>query len=153
MHVSTAYVAGLRSGWVPEARHPHTVDWRAEVAAAQGLAGRADLDSRAPDVLSELLSTARESRGAAGAQAVATEAERLRLRWVRNRLVEAGRQRARSLGWADCYTLTKALAERAVEEACADWGCRCRWCGRASSRARWGDRLPAGSRGSRWPSR
>ena len=122
VHVSTAYVAGLRSGWVPEARHPHTVDWRVEAAAAQLLGERADADSRAPDVLADLLAQARRARGAAGPQEVAVEAERLRLRWVRTHLVEAGRQRALTLGWADCYTLTKALAERAVEELCAEWG-------------------------------
>lgn len=122
VHVSTAYVAGMRSGWVPEGRHPHTVDWRAESAAAVALGAQADLDSRAPHVLRGLLVEARQAQGAAGPQAVAAEAERLRRRWVRTRLVEAGRERARTLGWADCYTLTKALAERAVEEACADWG-------------------------------
>ena len=122
VHVSTAYVAGLRSGWVPAARHPHTVDWRTEAAAAQLLGERADTDSREPDVLAELLAEARRTRGAAGPQEVALEAERLRRRWVRTHLVEAGRQRALTLGWADCYTLTKALAERAVEEECADWG-------------------------------
>jgi len=122
VHVSTAYVGGLRSGWVPEGRHPHSVDWRAEAAAAQALGERAEADSRAPQVLSGLLSEAHRARGAAGPQEVAVEAERLRRRWVRTELVGAGRQRALSLGWADCYTLTKALAERAVEQACADWG-------------------------------
>ena len=122
VHVSTAYVAGLRSGWVPEARLTTPVDWRVEAAAAEGLAARADLDSRAPDVLRGLLVDARKARSAAGPQEVAAEAERLRRRWVRTSLVEAGRQRARTLGWADCYTLTKALTERAVEQSCADWG-------------------------------
>ncbi len=122
VHVSTAYVAGLRSGWIPEARRETTIDWRAEAAAAEALAARADLDSRVPDVLSDLLAQARKARSAAGPQEVAHEAERLRRRWVRTHLVEAGRQRARTLGWADCYTLTKALTEQAVEQACADWG-------------------------------
>ena len=122
VHVSTAYVAGLRSGWVPEARHTHTVDWRAEAAAAARTGERADADSREPGVLAELLAEARRARGPAGPQEVAVEAERLRRRWVRTHLVEAGRQRALTLGWADCYTLTKALAERAVEQECADWG-------------------------------
>ncbi len=122
VHVSTAYVAGLRSGWVAEERHPHTVDWRAEAAAADVLGQRADGDSREPDVLEDLLADARKAVGAAGPQEVAVEAERLRRRWVRTRLVDAGRQRAISLGWTDCYTLTKALAERAVEQLCAEWG-------------------------------
>ncbi|MFN2538390.1 MAG: SDR family oxidoreductase [Mycobacteriales bacterium] len=121
VHVSTAYVAGLRSGWVPEGRHPHTLSWQAEQLAAEQLAERADVDSRDPDLLDRLRGEA-APLAVAGPQAVATETERLRLRWVGKRLVEAGRQRARSLGWADCYTMTKALAERAVEELCADWG-------------------------------
>ncbi len=122
VHVSTAYVAGLRSGWVPEGRHPHTVDWRAETRAAQALGEGADAASRVPAVLTGLLAEARRHRGAAGRQEVAVEAERLRLRWVDKHLVEAGRSRAQSLGWADCYALTKALTERAVEDCCAEWG-------------------------------
>lgn len=122
VHVSTAYVAGLRTGWIPEGRLTTTVDWRAEAEAARQLAERAELDSREPGVLADLLDEARRARAAAGALEVATEAERLRRRWVRTHLVEAGRQRARTLGWPDCYTLTKALTELAVEQACADWG-------------------------------
>ncbi len=122
VHVSTAYVAGLRSGWVPEARLALAADWRTEVAAAEALAARTEADSRTPDVLAGLLTEARRSHGPAGPQEVAAEAERLRRRWVRTRLVDAGRQRGITLGFADCYTLTKALAEIAVEETCADWG-------------------------------
>ena len=36
------------------------------------------------------------------------------------RLVEYGRTRARSLGWPDVYTFTKAMGERAVEELAAE---------------------------------
>ncbi|HEX6264230.1 MAG TPA: HAD-IB family hydrolase, partial [Actinomycetota bacterium] len=36
--------------------------------------------------------------------------------WVSTRLTEYGRMRARSLGWPDVYTFTKAMGERAVEE-------------------------------------
>ena len=84
-------------------------------------ASRVDADSRDPDVLARLRAEA-APLAAAGPQAVAAETERLRQRWVTRRLVDAGRERARSLGWADCYTMTKALAERAVEELCAEWG-------------------------------
>jgi HAD superfamily hydrolase (TIGR01490 family) len=38
---------------------------------------------------------------------------------VAKRLTEYGRSRARSLGWPDVYTFTKALGERAVEELAA----------------------------------
>ncbi|HVU74045.1 MAG TPA: HAD-IB family hydrolase [Mycobacteriales bacterium] len=122
LHVSTAYVAGLTSGWVPEARHAHEVDWRAECAAGLALRDRVDLDSRVPGVLGPLLDEARAAQGRAGSKGVADEAERLRKRWVHKRLVEAGLQRAQSLGWTDAYTFTKALTERMTEELCADWG-------------------------------
>ena len=39
--------------------------------------------------------------------------------WVTKRLIEYGRSRARSLGWPDVYTFTKAMGERAVEELAA----------------------------------
>ena len=37
-------------------------------------------------------------------------------RWVADRMVEAGRARAASLGWPDAYAYTKALGERALAE-------------------------------------
>jgi HAD superfamily hydrolase (TIGR01490 family) len=47
---------------------------------------------------------------------VAEEAEQRRKDWVSKRLTRYGRSRARSLGWPDVYTFTKAMGERAVEE-------------------------------------
>jgi nucleoside-diphosphate-sugar epimerase len=122
VHVSTAYVAGLTQGWVLEARHAHEVDWRSELAAGLALRERMDLESRTPGVLGDLLDEARDGHARAGSEAVATETERLRKRWVHKRLVEAGLHRANSLGWTDAYTFTKALTERMTEEACAEWG-------------------------------
>ncbi len=51
---------------------------------------------------------------------VAEHAESRRRDWVTKRLVHYGRARARTLGWPDIYTLTKALGERAVEETAGD---------------------------------
>ena len=48
--------------------------------------------------------------------AVAEDAEQRRKDWVSKRLTHYGRSRARSLGWPDVYTFTKAMGERAVEE-------------------------------------
>ena len=55
----------------------------------------------------------------AGAETVARDAERRRRHWVDARLVDAGRERARVLGWTDCYTFTKALGERYLEQEAA----------------------------------
>jgi HAD superfamily hydrolase (TIGR01490 family) len=124
VHISTAYVGGIRKGIVPEATLTHEVDWRAEYAAAQSARERVELDSRRPDVLREHLDRARARHGKTGPQSVAAFAEQARRDWVRERLVDYGRTRAHSLGWTDVYTLTKAFAERAAEELWAQAGHR-----------------------------
>ena len=119
VHVSTAYVAGVRKGVVPEDRLDHSVDWRTEMAGA--LAARADVerDSRRPEVLRKSMSRAQGEHRKAGPQSVVSAAEEARQAWVTERLVDYGRARAQSLGWPDVYTFTKALGERAAEEM---WG-------------------------------
>jgi len=116
VHVSTAYVAGLLSGHVPEGPVPQAGDWRAEEAASLRARQNAEDASRNPDTLTRFMTEATSELGRAGLPTVAAEAERRRAAWVRNRLVEAGRERARTLGWTDCYTMTKALGERYLEE-------------------------------------
>jgi fatty acyl-CoA reductase len=116
VHVSTAYVAGLRKGVVPETSLDHDIDWRAEAAAARSATHDAENASRTPDQLAALLAEATAEHGRAGPQTATADAERRRREWVTKRLVEYGRQRARTLGWPDVYTLTKALGERAAEE-------------------------------------
>ena len=64
--------------------------------------------------------TARTELGAAGAPALAAKTEQLRERWVRDRLVEAGRARAASVGWPDAYAFTKALGEQALTDSKGD---------------------------------
>ncbi len=116
VHVSTAYVAGARKGVVPEDRLDHDVDWREELTSA--LATRAEVErwSRRPEVLRKALRDARAVHGKAGPQTTAQAAEALRTGWINERLVDYGRARARSLGWPDVYTFTKALGERVAEE-------------------------------------
>jgi alcohol-forming fatty acyl-CoA reductase len=119
--VSTAYVAGGRRGDAPEALLPDTpfateADWRSEVAAARRARADADAESRQPKQLDRFHKKARSELGAAGIPLLAERGERLRREWVDDRLVEAGRARARSLGWPDAYAYTKALGERALLE-------------------------------------
>ena len=116
VHVSTAYVAGLRAGLIPEGPLPHSVDWAAEERAAIRAQAACEEATRTPEALAGYNEEAAKAVGRAGLPAVATEAERLRLRDVHKRRVAAGRERARSLGWTDCYTFTKALTERYLEQ-------------------------------------
>ncbi len=117
--VSTAYVAGTRRGDAHETLLPDTpfaaeVDWRGEVAAARRARADADAESRRPEWLSRFNQAARAELGPAGVPLLAERAEQRRRDWVKGRLVQAGRARARALGWPDCYAYTKALGERAL---------------------------------------
>jgi HAD superfamily hydrolase (TIGR01490 family) len=117
--VSTAYVAGTRRGEVAETLLPETpfateVDWREEVRAARRARHDSDAASREPARLTRFTKQARRELGAAGTPLLAERAERIRQGWVQERLVEAGRARARALGWPDSYAYTKALGERAL---------------------------------------
>jgi HAD superfamily hydrolase (TIGR01490 family) len=119
VHVSTCYVAGLRKGVSEETSLEHEVDWRVELGSARASHDRAEQDSRDPRRLAAFLSTATAEHGRAGAQAVSEAAEEARNAFVRESLVDAGRNRARTLGWPDVYTFTKALGERVAETS---WG-------------------------------
>jgi alcohol-forming fatty acyl-CoA reductase len=123
--VSTCYVAGNRRGTAPEelvSAGPFDLglSWQNEVAAARRLRGDFETASRDPGQLRELRSAARTELGAAGAPALAAKTEQLREKWVRDRLVEAGRSRAASVGWPDAYAFTKALGEQALIDSKGD---------------------------------
>ncbi|HXF57570.1 MAG TPA: HAD-IB family hydrolase [Actinomycetota bacterium] len=122
VHVSTAYVAGTKKGVVPEAPLEHDVSWRDELEAALEARRSVEAASRKPEMLERFLERARGEHGRAGPQEVAAAAEELRREWVDRRLVQYGRARARSLGWPDVYTFTKALGERAAEEVAGEAG-------------------------------
>ncbi|MBW3663492.1 MAG: HAD-IB family hydrolase [Actinobacteria bacterium] len=120
VHVSTAYVAGLAKGVVPEAPLQHDVDWRVEADAALAARTATEQTSRGPDLLERLLDDANVAHSRAGPRTVARSAEQRRGAWVHDRLVAQGRQRARSLGWPDVYTFSKALGERCAEDLHGD---------------------------------
>jgi len=115
VHISTAYVAGRRRGLVAEASVEHAVDLEAELA--WGLAQRDEIENRSRTAahLARLRDAAEKEHGRAGQITAASATEERRREWVRAELVRAGTERARSLGWTDCYTFTKALGERVVE--------------------------------------
>ena len=115
VHVSTSYVHGLRRGVGEERSLDHGADWREELAQALAARVAVERTSRRPAVLRELLDDAERQHGKAGPRAVAQAAEEGRREKVRTELVDAGRERARSLGWTDIYTFTKAMGERVAE--------------------------------------
>jgi HAD superfamily hydrolase (TIGR01490 family) len=122
VHISTAYVAGVQKGVIPEGPLEHKVDYRLEADLALGARSDVEAASRRPEQLESFMERAAKEHSRAGPRTVADDAEQRRKDWVTKRLIEYGRQRARSLGWPDVYTFTKAMGERAVEELCAAEG-------------------------------
>ncbi len=120
--VSTCYVAGNRRGKADEELLSDTpfhidVDWRQEVKAARRVRSDSDAESRTSAKLSDFRKEAEAELGAAGTPLLAAKTEQIRQRWAHDQLVEAGRARAKSLGWPDAYAYTKALGERALHES------------------------------------
>lgn len=121
VHISTAYVGGMLRGLVrEEAPHDPGLNWRHEAAVLSSLRGPVEEESRQPEILKKLGREARSRMGPAGTPAVARATERLRDRWVKDRLIERGRVHANSMGFADIYSFTKAMAEHAVVELHGD---------------------------------
>jgi alcohol-forming fatty acyl-CoA reductase len=120
VHISTAYVAGVQKGVIPEAPLEHRVDYALEADLALRARRDVEAQSRKPEMLAHFMSRAAKDHSRAGPSTVAQDAEERRRNWVAKRLTEYGRMRARSLGWPDVYTFTKAMGERTVEELAHD---------------------------------
>jgi HAD superfamily hydrolase (TIGR01490 family) len=109
-------VAGVQKGVIPEGPLDHKVDY--EIEAEMALQARCEVEaaSRKPEMLEHFMARAAKEHSRAGPSTVSIDAEERRKSWVDKRLVEYGRMRARTLGWPDVYTFTKAMGERAVED-------------------------------------
>ena len=120
VHISTAYTAGRRRGAIPEAPHVHDIDHEVETRAGLAIRDVLEASSRTAERLTTLREEAEAEHQQAGYLTTAADTERRRKEWVTAELVKAGTERARSLGWTDVYTFTKALGERVVCELGAD---------------------------------
>lgn len=122
VHVSTAYVAGVQKGVIPEGPLDHKVDYQLEAEMAIGARREVEAASRKPEMLENFMAKAAKDHSRAGPSTVSGDAEERRKQWVDKRLVEYGRLRARTLGWPDVYTFTKAMGERAVADIAHEQG-------------------------------
>lgn len=116
VHISTAYTAGRRRGAIPEAPQVHDVDYDAEAAAGIAMRDLIEAESRTSGQLAKFREEAEREHRQAGFLTTAADTERRRIEWVEAELIKAGTERARSLGWTDVYTFTKALGERVVAD-------------------------------------
>ena len=119
VHVSTSYVAGTKEGLIPEdtpseySPNGTRLDPEAEISHLDVMVGEVEEASREKELAKQLQTEGYRELGMVGEEAEVRErVEQLRRAWVRERLVERGNERARSLGWPDVYTFTKSLAER-----------------------------------------
>jgi fatty acyl-CoA reductase len=121
LHVSTAYVAGMREGDAPEeppgdaSPSGTPLDPYEEVSRLEGVVREVEEASKERSLLRRFETEAKRELGMVGEEEeVAERTDQLRRAWMRERLVERGTERARALGWHDVYTFTKSLAERTV---------------------------------------
>ena len=119
VHVSTSYVAGTKEGLIPEdtpdeySPNGTRLDPEAEISHLDEVVGEVEEASGEKELAKQLQTESYRELGMVGEEAEVRErVEQLRRAWVRERLVERGNERARSLGWPDVYTFTKSLAER-----------------------------------------
>ncbi len=121
VHISTAYTAGRRRGPIPEAAHEHDIDYEAETAAALAMKDLIETRSRTAEQLTSLRKQAEALHRQAGYLTTSRDTERRRQEWVKQELISAGTERARSLGWTDVYTFAKAMGERVVADLGRDF--------------------------------
>ncbi|HKW72356.1 MAG TPA: HAD-IB family hydrolase [Candidatus Dormibacteraeota bacterium] len=121
VHISTAFVGGMLRGVVREEPPLDPgLNWRHEAEVMTNLHTPVEEESRRPEILNKLRREARSRMGPAGTPAVARTTERLREKWVKDRLIERGRVQANAMGFSDIYSFTKAMAELAVVELHGD---------------------------------
>ena len=82
VHISTAYVAGVAKGVVPEDTLDHRVDWRTEGELALQARRDVEAQSRRPEMLDDFMDKASKEHSRAGPMAVAEDAEQRRKDWV-----------------------------------------------------------------------
>lgn len=122
VHVSTAYTADCRVPRVAEDDvHPGLADLDPEAVLGAAREWRAELEAEA-DSPARTARTRRDAErevaeGRGGS--VQERAEKLRRRWVEERLAERGRRFAEAAGWPDTYAMTKAIGERRLLERSA----------------------------------
>jgi long-chain acyl-CoA synthetase len=121
LHVSTCYVAGHRDGFVPESivtdRTPNGTpcDAETEYRALHDLIAAVEAENDDPkteatlreDVIARLAERGHEGDH----KRVGEMVGRLKRKRLREMMTKAGTDRAKSLGWPNTYTYTKALAE------------------------------------------
>jgi len=121
LHISTCYVAGRRSGMIPERAHAEysplgdeidaAAELRAAFTACEELCARHESQQHAEAVRTEVAAMVRGRRTGDRARLIANLARRRLREEQKQALVDEGMARAQRLGWPNTYTFSKSLAE------------------------------------------
>ena len=136
LHVSTAYVRGVRPGKVAEELHPPyetyaqqyqaekgevipgTLD--AEIEDIQRLSEQVRNEANQPERLDQFRREALRNLGAVTGDKLNGQIDIAREKWVEQRLIDEGLKRAHARGWNDTYTYMKALGEQMIAKMRGD---------------------------------
>ena len=136
LHVSTAYVRGVRPGKVPEELHPPyetyaqqyqaekgevipgTLD--AEIEDIQRLSEQVRNEANQPERLDQFRREALRNSGAVTGDKLNRQIDIAREKWVEQRLIDEGLKRAHARGWNDTYTYMKTLGEQMIAKMRGD---------------------------------
>jgi len=121
VHVSTCFVNGRTDGRVPEELQPNYTprpnsgfearrEWEQLHAEVCRVAEEGESSTRMAEFRREALSRAKGS-GPDSEKGLQNQIRKIRTRWVRDRLIEFGIERAQHWGWPNIYTFTKSLGE------------------------------------------
>lgn len=120
VHVSTCYVAGKRDGLIPERVYEQTpagepMDARAELARLESIIAQTEAENASPEVDAQLHRDVIERLQTRGVEPserrIRDMVSRLKRKRLRERMAQAGTDRAKELDWHNTYTYSKALAE------------------------------------------
>jgi Male sterility protein/haloacid dehalogenase-like hydrolase len=124
LHLSTCYAVGRRDGRIledlPKNYTPIGVadfDAEKEWRGLEDLIRQTEARAESAEVTDELRQQALEKRTSAKdlhGVALDNQIRKNRVRWLRQSLMDAGTERANSLGWPNTYTLTKSLSESLI---------------------------------------
>lgn len=138
IHLSTAYVCGMRPGKVAEALHqpyetyaeghggktnesiPSTLELEIEDILHLSQKVHAEANDSARTVQFRREAQRQLGGGKRQSQKLDAQIETVRSRWIEARLVEEGLKRAKSRGWNDTYTYTKSLGEQMIAKVKGD---------------------------------
>jgi Male sterility protein/haloacid dehalogenase-like hydrolase len=131
VHVSTCFVNGRTDGRVPEELQPNYTprgasefsarrEWEFLHSEVNRIAQEAESLASQSQFRAEARSKVKASADGHDEKAVNNQVRKIRTRWVRDRLIDIGIERAQRWGWPNIYTFTKSLGESLLASEAGD---------------------------------